>query len=123
MVSLKRQNFRKPNRSHLPNLKNYAKLINGESHSITVGYTEGTRGCKHICRHCPVVPVYKGRFFVVQQDGVMEDIRQQIEAGAEHITFGDPDFFNGPGHAFRLVKAFHEEFPDLTYDVTIKVEH
>ena len=123
LVSLKRQNFRKPNRSHLPNLKNYAKLINGKAQSITVGYTEGTRGCKHICRHCPVVNVYKGRFFVVQPDVVMEDIRQQVDAGAEHITFGDPDFFNGPGHAFKLVKTFHAEFPDLTYDVTIKVEH
>ncbi len=122
-VSLKRQNFRKPNRSNLPSLNNYAKLINGNAQSITVGYTEGTRGCKHICRHCPIVPVYNGRFFVVQSDVVMEDIRQQVEAGAQHITFGDPDFFNGPGHAFRLVKTFHEEFPDLTYDVTIKVEH
>jgi len=53
----------------------------------------------------------------------MEDIRQQVEAGAEHITFGDPDFFNGPGHALRLVESFHQEFPNLTYDVTIKIEH
>ncbi len=30
---------------------------------------------------------------------------------------------NGPGHALPLVKAFHAEFPALTYDVTIKVEH
>ena len=122
-VSLKRQNFRKPKRSDLPNLNHYAKLINGKAQSITVGYTEGTRGCKHICRHCPIVPVYNGRFFVVQPDVVMEDIRQQVEAGAEHITFGDPDFFNGPGHALRLVETFHQEFPNLTYDVTIKVEH
>ena len=122
-VSLKRQKFRKPKRSDLPNLNHYAKLINGKAQSITVGYTEGTRGCKHICRHCPIVPVYNGRFFVVQPDVVMEDIRQQVEAGAEHITFGDPDFFNGPGHALRLVETFHQEFPNLTYDVTIKVEH
>jgi radical SAM superfamily enzyme YgiQ (UPF0313 family) len=26
-------------------------------------------------------------------------------------------------HALRIVRAVHEEFPDLTYDVTIKVEH
>ena len=123
LVSLKRQNFRKPKRSDLPNLNHYAKLINGKSQSIIVGYTEGTRGCKHICRHCPIVPVYNGRFFVVQPEVVMDDIRQQVEAGAEHITFGDPDFFNGPGHALRLVKSFHQEFPNLTYDVTIKVEH
>ena len=122
-VSLKRENFRKPMRNDLPNLNQYAKLLNGKAKSITVGYTESTRGCKHICRHCPIVPVYNGRFFVVQPDVVMEDIRQQVDSGAEHITFGDPDFFNGPTHALRLVESLHEEFPNLTYDVTIKVEH
>ena len=123
LVSLKRQIFRIPKRSNLPNLNNYAKLKIRKDQSIVVGYTEGTRGCKHICRHCPVVPVYNGRFFVVQPDVVMADIRQQVEAGAEHISFGDPDFFNGPGHAIRLVESFHVEFPKLTYDVTIKIEH
>jgi hypothetical protein len=54
---------------------------------------------------------------------VLADARQQIQAGAEHITFGDPDFFNGPGHALGIVEAFHAEFPDVTYDVTIKIEH
>ena len=41
----------------------------------------------------------------------------------EHITFGDPDFFNGPTHALRIVEALHAAHPALTYDVTIKVEH
>jgi hypothetical protein len=88
-----------------------------------VGYTEASRGCKHLCRHCPIVPVYGGRFRIVQPEVVLADIRQQVEAGAQHITFGDPDFFNGPGHALPLVEALHAEFPQLTYDVTIKVEH
>jgi radical SAM superfamily enzyme YgiQ (UPF0313 family) len=123
LVSLKKQIFRIPKRNNLPNLNHYAKLKIGKDQSIVVGYTEATRGCKHICRHCPIVPVYNGRFFVVQPDVVMADIRQQVESGAEHITFGDPDFFNGPGHAIRLVKSFHVEFPKLTYDVTIKIEH
>ena len=47
----------------------------------------------------------------------------RCRAGAQHITFGDPDFFNGVGHAVPLVEALHREFPELTYDVTIKVEH
>ena len=123
LVSLKRQIFRVPKRSDLPNLNHYAKLKTGKAQSIVVGYTEGTRGCKHICRHCPIVPIYHGRFFVVQPEVVMADIRQQVEAGAKHITFGDPDFFNGPGHAIRLIESFHVEFPNLTYDATIKVEH
>jgi hypothetical protein len=54
---------------------------------------------------------------------VLGDIRQQVAAGAEHITFGDPDFFNGPVHAVELVRALHREFSGLSYDVTIKVEH
>jgi hypothetical protein len=41
-----------------------------------------------------VVPVYNGVFRIVQRDVVLADIRQQVAMGAEHITFGDPDFFN-----------------------------
>jgi hypothetical protein len=70
-----------------------------------------------------VVPVYRGRFRVVQPEVVLEDVRRQVGAGAQHITFGDPDFWNGPAHALRLVEALHAEWPELTYDVTIKVEH
>jgi hypothetical protein len=69
------------------------------------------------------VPIYNGRFRVVQREVVLADIRQQVAAGAQHITFGDPDFFNGPGHAIPIVQALHAEFPTLSYDVTIKVEH
>jgi hypothetical protein len=60
---------------------------------------------------------------VVQPEVALADIRQQVAAGAEHITFGDPDFFNGPTHAMRIVDALHQEFPNLTYDATIKIEH
>ena len=122
-ISLERQAFRVPDRSHLPALSNYAFLDMGDGRQRVVGYTEASRGCKHLCRHCPVVPVYQGRFRVVQREIVLADIRQQVAAGADHITFGDPDFLNGPGHAIPLVKALHAEFPALTYDVTCKVEH
>jgi radical SAM superfamily enzyme YgiQ (UPF0313 family) len=114
--------FQVPDRSTLPLLREYAALISGGERKV-VGYTEASRGCKHLCRHCPIVPVYEGRFRVVQRDVVLADARQQIRAGARHITFGDPDFFNGPGHALAIVEAFYEEFPDVTYDVTIKIEH
>jgi hypothetical protein len=69
------------------------------------------------------VPVYGGVFRIVDRDVVLADIRQQVATGARHITFGDPDFFNGVGHAIPLVEALHREFPELTYDVTIKVQH
>jgi hypothetical protein len=54
---------------------------------------------------------------------VETDIANLVEAGAQHITFGDPDFFNGPRHAIEVVQRLHRRFPELTYDVTIKVEH
>jgi hypothetical protein len=95
----------------------------GDGGRRTVGYTEASRGCKHRCRHCPIVPVYEGRFRVVQKEVVLEDIRRQVASGARHITFGDPDFFNGPGHAVVIIRELHREFPELTYDVTIKIEH
>jgi hypothetical protein len=121
-ISLERQQFLVPDRTGLPPLGAYARLVTIEGPRL-VGYTEASRGCKHLCRHCPVVPVYRGAFRVVQSEVVLEDIRQQVAAGAQHITFGDPDFFNGPTHGMRIVEALHREFPTLTYDVTIKVEH
>ena len=122
-ISLEKQRFRLPDRSELPPLDQYAQLIWPDDRRGIVGYTEASRGCKHLCRHCPVVPIYNGRFRVIERDIVVADIRQLVAHGAEHITFGDPDFFNGPGHALALVRTVHEEFPDLTYDVVIKIEH
>lgn len=122
-ISLDRQVFLRPDRAGLPDLSHYAHLVTASGRRLPVGYTEASRGCKHLCRHCPIVPVYGGRFRIVQREVVLADIRQQVAAGARHITFGDPDFLNGPGHALPLVHAFHQEFPELTYDVTIKVEH
>ena len=121
-TSLPRLQFLVPDRTGLPPLTSYATLQIGSERVIT-GYTEASRGCRHLCRHCPVVPVYQGQFRVVQPEVVLADVAAQIAAGARHITFGDPDFFNGPTHAVRVVEALHEAHPTITYDVTIKVEH
>jgi radical SAM superfamily enzyme YgiQ (UPF0313 family) len=122
-VRLPRLRFIPPDRRDLPALDRYATLQMPDGSRRIVGYTEASRGCKHRCRHCPVVPVYDGQFRVVSDDVVLADIAGQVDRGAEHITFGDPDFFNGPAHARRLVEALATRFPGLTYDVTIKVEH
>jgi radical SAM superfamily enzyme YgiQ (UPF0313 family) len=122
-VSLARLRFQLPDRSGLPPLSAYAHLVLPTGEHRVVGYTEASRGCKHLCRHCPIVPVYEGVFRIVDREIVLADIRQQVASGARHITFGDPDFFNGVGHAIPLVEALHREFPELTYDATIKVEH
>ncbi len=123
MVMLEKLRFRVPDRVGLPGLADYGDLTLPDGVNRVVGYTEASRGCKHLCRHCPVVPVYGGRFFVVQRDVVLADITRQVEAGAQHITFGDPDFLNGPGHARAVVEALHSEHRTLTYDITVKVEH
>jgi hypothetical protein len=115
--------FLVPDRTGLPPLSKYATLQMPGGRRRLVGYTEASRGCRHLCRHCPVVPIYNGQFRVVQPDVVLADIDAQIAAGAEHITFGDPDFFNGPTHAMKIVAALHAAHPAVSYDVTIKVEH
>ena len=88
-----------------------------------MGYVDASRGCLHTCLHCPIVPVYQGRFFLFPAPVVLADIRQQVKAGAVHITLGDPDFLNGPSHSLNIVRAMHEEFPHLTFDFTTKIEH
>lgn len=119
---IQRTPFLVPERGALPALDRYARLEwNGELR--LAGYTETTRGCKHTCLHCPITPVYSGRFFAVPVNIVLADIRAQIAQGARHITFGDPDFWNGPTHAMRIIQAMHQEFPDVTFDATIKIEH
>ena len=111
-----------PRRGGLPMLDHYARL---EQHGTErlVGYVEASHGCLHHCLHCPIVPVYDGRFFLVPEAVVLEDIRRQVHAGATHMTFGDPDFLNGTGHSMSIVHAMHEEFPHLTFDCTAKIEH
>jgi radical SAM superfamily enzyme YgiQ (UPF0313 family) len=115
--------FAVPQRAHLPPLSRYARLILPDGAERTVGFAEASRGCKHLCRHCPVVPVYEGRFRAVPAEVVLADVRQQVAQGAQHIAFGDPDFLNGPTHALRIVRALHAEFPALTWDATIKIQH
>jgi radical SAM superfamily enzyme YgiQ (UPF0313 family) len=119
---LRRLDFPVPERDGLAPLERYAKLEWG-GQLRAAGSVEASRGCLHRCTHCPIPPVYDGRFFVVPEAVVLEDVRRQVRAGARHVTFADPDFLNGPGHSMRIVRAMHREFPDLTFDFTAKVEH
>jgi radical SAM superfamily enzyme YgiQ (UPF0313 family) len=119
---LARLDFPAPSRAALPSLEKYAHLDRGGTMEL-VAYVEASRGCKHACRHCPIPPVYGGRFFVVPVDVVLADVRQQVAAGATHVSFGDPDFLNGPGHALAVARALHAEFPAVTFDFTAKIEH
>lgn len=122
-TGLPKLRFITPDRAGLPALAEYASLRMPDGSRLVMGSSDATRGCKHLCRHCPIVPVYKGEFRVVPLDVVMKDVRGQIAAGARHISFADPDFLNGPTHARHLVERFHAEWPSVSYDVTIKIEH
>ncbi len=122
LPSLRPPEFVEPVRQALPSLKRYAHLER-DGVAVPAGYVETTRGCHHTCAHCPITPVYGGRFVVVPREVVLADARAQIGAGARHLTFGDPEFFNGPGHGMRILRALHSEFPEVTFDVTIKIEH
>ncbi len=114
--------FPTPSREHLLPLAEYAHLIDkGESRQV--GYVEASRGCRHHCRHCPIPPVYGGRFFILPHEAVLNDIENLVGMGATHITFGDPDFLNGPNHSLRIVRSLHARFRTLTFDFTAKVEH
>ena len=117
-----RVGFEVPARDLLPPLDGYVRLMAGDERRVT-GQVEASRGCLHLCRHCPIPPVYGGRFFVVPREIVLEDVARQVADGARHITFGDPDFLNGPGHSLAIAGALHERFPDVTFDFTAKIEH
>jgi radical SAM superfamily enzyme YgiQ (UPF0313 family) len=54
---------------------------------------------------------------------IITDVTNQVEEGAKHISFNDPDFFNGPKHALKILQLLNEKHPSITYDSTIKVEH
>jgi radical SAM superfamily enzyme YgiQ (UPF0313 family) len=119
---LARLDFPLPARSSLLPLQNYARLeYQGEQR--LVGYVETSRGCRYHCTHCPIPSIYQGKFFVVPREIVLADIRVLVAQGARHITFGDPDFLNGPNHALRITRAMHAEFPAITFDFTAKIEH
>lgn len=122
VVELGRGRFGLPARHLLPGLDCYARLAVGGERRLA-GYVEASHGCAHRCRHCPVPVVYDGRTRLVSDDAVVADVAQLVDMGARHVTFGDPDFLNGPHHARRVIDAVHAAFPDLTFDVTVKVEH
>jgi radical SAM superfamily enzyme YgiQ (UPF0313 family) len=122
-VHRRRLDYPRPQRAGLPPLARYARLDAGDGELRLVGYTETTRGCLDTCRHCPLPAVYGGRFVAVPADVVLDDIAALVEAGARHITFGDPDFLNGPTHGLRILRRMHARWPGLSFDITAQVTH
>ena len=123
LIRTNKIDFKLPDRTNLPTISKYAQLVQENEKQKILGFIETSRGCKYVCRHCPVTPIYEGKFRIVPLNIVMQDIAQQVDMGAEHISFGDPDFFNGPTHAKKVIIAMHELYPTLSFDATIKIEH
>ena len=132
-----RQHYPVPDRRGLPPLDGYARLRtetgtspgthvhadHGLAGLSLAGYVESSRGCAHHCGHCPVTAAYGGRLRLVAPETVLADIDQQVALGAAHITFGDPDYLNAIPHSLAIAEQLHRRHPDLTFDVTVKVEH
>jgi radical SAM superfamily enzyme YgiQ (UPF0313 family) len=112
-----------PSRSRLPQLDRYARLVVCGGETRLAGAVAASHGCKHLCRHCPIVPVYQGKFVAVPLDAVLADVGQQVSQGAQHVSFTDPDFLNGPTHALRIARELNQRWPAITFDATIKIEH
>lgn len=121
-VQLGRVEHKVPERTMLPELGRYTKLVVGADARV-VGSVATTRGCSHHCRHCPVPVVYGGRVRPVPVEVVLADVDQLVAAGASHVSFADPDFLNMPGHARRVLEALHDRHPEVSFDATMKVEH
>lgn len=121
-VELGRHRQAIPLRDVLPPVGSYARFRDG-SREVPAGYLEATHGCRHRCRHCPLPVVYDGRLRVVEPRVVVADAIQQVEAGARHLTFGDPDFLNAPAHALRTLEAVSDAVGEVSFDVTVKVSH
>ena len=92
VISLGRVPFEVPDRSGLPKLSRYAHLVLPDGSTRVAGFAEGSRGCKHLCRHCPVVPVYQGTFRIVPADVVMEDIRAAGQGRGDAHLLRRPGF-------------------------------
>jgi radical SAM superfamily enzyme YgiQ (UPF0313 family) len=119
---LRRLAFPAPSRKGLPTLDRYAKIEIGGRQGLAAA-VEASRGCLHLCRHCPIPPVYEGRFFAIEPEVVLADVDAVAAAGAVHVTFADPDFLNGPAHARRIAEELHRRHPAMTWDFTAKIEH
>lgn len=117
--------FRLPARHLLPDLSKYpqpqVEKLCGEPK--VVGGTEITRGCHHTCSYCSVVAAYGRRVLVVPEDIVLEDVRNLVRLGMTHLTFQDAEFINSKHHGINILRKLHAEFPDLTYDLTTRMDH
>lgn len=120
-VSLRSPALAVPDHSHLPALTEYGRLRVGGEEKI-VGSLSTTRGCPSRCLHCPVPVVYDGRVRPTSLEDVLAEADVLVSDGAQHLTFSDADFLGAPKHSLRCAEAIHARHPDVTFDVTVRVD-
>ena len=104
-------------------LARYATLQAGER-TADAGYTEASRGCKHRCRHCPIVPVYDGRFRDRPgRDRPRRHRRRRSRPAPGTSPSAIPTSSTASVTRWQCSKGSRRRFPGVSYDVTIKVEH
>ncbi|WP_298335414.1 radical SAM protein [Ferrimicrobium sp.] len=108
------------NRTPLMPLDSY-RSVSIAGHDLVTGYLETSVGCRHRCLHCPVAATWNGRIAINDAEAVITDGLAQIEAGAQHLSFGDPDFLNAPKHSLKVLATLAEKAPWVTFDITTKI--
>ncbi len=113
VISLARQKFLLPDRGGMIPLEKYARLIMPTGETRTVGYTGSQlRGCKHHCRHCPIVPGFTTAHFGLSiATWYWKIFANRLRLGRNTLPSAILSFFNGPAHALTIVEALHCEFP------------
>lgn len=122
---ISRTGMRVPSRQLLPPLTKYPqaqinKLCGGPQ---VVGSTEITRGCHHRCLYCSVFAAYDGKVVMVPEPVILADVQNLVDGGMTHLTFIDAEFINARHYGIRILRQLHERFPDLTCDITTRVDH
>lgn len=117
--------FRPPARGGLPPLSRYRydladRFVGGGK---IVGNVEASRGCHHACLYCSVFAAYDKKVVLIPVETVLEDVRNCVESGAQHICFVDAEFLNSKTHGLKIGRVLHQEFPDLTFDFTARADH
>ena len=121
-TELRRLPFIVPQRDPLPPLRRYAHLVS-QGQERLAGYVEATRGCRHLCRHCPIPAVYGGASSRSRSMWCWPTPASRSQPGRDTSPSATPTSSMAPRHALAVARGLHQEHPEVTFDATIKVEH
>ena len=100
-MSFERMRFETPDRSGLPPLNALRQMFDGKRIALP-DIRRRAAAASISAATVRLFPFTTGRSAWSRLTSCWPTSRQQVESGAQHITFGDPDFFNGPTHGMRI---------------------